>query len=227
MIRFDSPLPTLLIKTEIYYTYMKIKIIALFSAMLLSNAYAATTISYNIDTVLVGTVAPSNATPWGKVTINEVGSNMVMISVDSHLYNGAFYSGLGLNLVDNFTFTPLTFELCPTVGDFTSPRVYVGNNVKTGGAGIGYDIWFDFSTTNRNGGIERFNMKDTLTYYVTGININAFNVKSNPVIFHTQNLTGGASSWTGTCPTTSIPEPSTIMLGCIGMFFLLTNRRHA
>lgn len=203
---------------------MKTNILALMSALLLSNAYGATTIKYDIDTVLIGTVAPSNATPWGQITINEAGVNSVLISVDSHLYNGAFYSALGLNLVDSFAFTPLNFQLYPTVGDFTAPTVFVGNNVKSGGGGIGYDIWFDFSTSNRDGGIERFNMDDTFTYYVTGINISAFNTQNNPVVLHTQNLAGGVSSWTGSG---AIPEPSAALLGCFGMFFLLTTRRRA
>jgi hypothetical protein len=203
---------------------MKTKMIALMSALLLSSSYAATSINYDIDTVLIGTVAPSNATPWGQITITESGSNSVLISVDSHLYNGAYYSSLGLNLADTFTFTPSTFQLYPTVGDFKAPTVSYGNNIGSGGAGIGYDIWFEFSTANRDGGAERFNMDDTFTYYVTGVNIHDFENVNNPVILHTQNLTGGVSSWTGTA---AVPEPSAMLLGGIGMFFLLTKRRRA
>ncbi len=201
---------------------MKNKMIALVSALMLSNSYATTSISYNIDSVLIGTVAPSNATTWGQITINETGDNSVSITVGSNLNNDNYYSSLGLNLVDDFDFKPLTFQLYQTIGDFNAPTISVGNNIKSGGGGIGYDVWFDFSTSNRAGGIERFNKDDTFTYYVTGVNIKEFNAKSNPVVLHAQNLTGGASSWVG-C--SQVPEPSAMLLGSIGILFLLRRKR--
>jgi hypothetical protein len=203
---------------------MKIKTIALLGALMLSNAFAVTTLTYNIDTVLVGTVQPYQATPWGLITINELDDDSVLLSIDSHLYHGAYYSSIGLNLVDSFAFAPVTFTAYPVTGGFTLPTISVGNDVKSGGAGVGYDIWFDFATSNANGGIQRFNMDDFYTYRVDGVGINDFNTTNNPVIFHAQNLNGGASSWVGT---SQVPEPSAMILGAVGMFFLLTKRRRA
>lgn len=204
---------------------MKMKLIALMSVLMLPIAYSAQTITYNLNDVSVGTIFPVSNSPWGNVTITEVSPNSVTLNFGADLTKGEFYSSLGLNLKDDFVYSPtITLTSISTSGNFNLPKISIGNNVKSGGAGVKYDIWFDFDTSNSQGGVKRFDESDSVTYRINGIGIEAFKVESNKVIAHAQNLTGGASSWIGTC---NIPEPSAIMLGGFGLLFLLTNRRRA
>lgn len=203
---------------------MKTKLIAAISLITIANAYSEQTISYGLNKVSIGTTYPIGSS-WGAIDIAEVGSSSVLMTISANLTNEEFYSSVGLNLVNDFVFGPIVFTPYQTLttGDFELPRIYAGNNVKTGGGNIGYDLWFEFETANSGGGIKRFNNTDSFTYRIDGIGIDAFKVNSNAVIAHAQNLDKNNSSWIGG---NSIPEPSSLLLGCIGMVLLLKKKRY-
>lgn len=192
------------------------------SALMLSNAFSAQTITYNLNNVSIGTIAPLGES-WATVTLNEIDEDTITINISCSLTNGEFFSAIGFNLIEDFNYEPLTVSTYTSNGNFDEPEIFIGNDVKSGGAGIGYDIWFDFATSNSQGGIKRFNETDSFSYTIHGVNIEDF-YSENEVVGHTQNLTDGASAWV----TTSVPEPASMLLGSIGLCILLTNRkRHA
>lgn len=200
---------------------MKTKIVALFALpLLMSSAFAAQTLTYNVDTVISGTTLPVGSTPWLTVSLTEIDSDSVLLNVVSNLQNAEFFSGIGINLTDSITYSNRSFDTYNQTGNFSTPTVLIGPNVKNGGAGIKYDVWFDLPTQNNEG--QRFGADDQFSYTLNGFSLSDFDSNRNSVGAHIQSLSDGKSIWVGT---NNVPEPTSMLLGSLALLTLFRRRR--
>lgn len=191
--------------------------------LLVSSAFSAQTLTYNVNTVISGTTLPSGPAPWLTVTLTEIDTDSVLMNVTSNLRNNEYFSGIGLSLSDSISYSNRSFDSYTSTGGFTTPTVSIGSNIANGGVGEKYDIWFGFETSNSNSGINRFNSDDTFSYTLNGFTINDFNSNNVPIVGHIQSISvvdGTTSAWVS-----SVPEPSSILLGGLAMLTLFRRRR--
>lgn len=201
---------------------MKAKVVALFALpLLMSSAFAAQTLTYNVNTINSG-VTPSGPAPWAIVTLTGIDDDSLLITVASNIQNNEFISGIGFNLTDGFSYSTNSFNTYNSVGGFASPTITAGADSFNGGAGIKYDVWFSMETNNTQQGINRFDTNDQFSFVFEGSNLNNFISSQDSVGAHIQGLTNGNSVWVGT---TNIPEPASILLGGLGLVTLLRRRR--
>jgi hypothetical protein len=206
---------------------MKLKLLPLaITAALLTTVHGAT-ISYSLDTIMIGTQAPAPPPPYATMTVEDTGVNSITLTVTSSLAGpGEFWTKLGFNLKDDHVFDgSATVGSFSTSGVFTLPTVLYGENVGSGGGGLNYDIWFSFATAPPG---DRFDGNDSFSIVVNGVSTSDF--LSSPVdrqvIMHGQGLVDGQSAWVGTSVGAGqVPEPSAALLGGLGLFALLRRNR--
>ncbi len=188
----------------------------------LFTAQAASVI-YELNTVVVSDVQPNSVSPWATVTIDPIDSNSVKFTIESQTIGYEFVSAIGLNLSDSYVFNTVPlFDNFTSTGSFVAPTVSFGDNIKSGGAGTKYDVWFEFAP-NASG---RFTSGDSVSYTINGISIDSFQAGANPIVAHIQGINQDQSSWVGSSVNaTTVPEPSTMLIGALGGFFLLTRRK--
>lgn len=196
-------------------------------AAMLSIASAAHTIVYDIDTVLIGTTPPGGPAPWANVTIATVDPDSVLLTVESNLSDPAeFWSAIGFNLRDDYVFDGgASVGNVVTIGGFDIPTVLYGENIKSGGGGIDYDLWFDFQTGPLSA---RFDGSDSFSIQINGVTTEDFlsSPVNHQVVFHGQGLDNEASSWVASAAGGGqVPEPSAALIGGLGILLLLKRNR--
>lgn len=143
------------------------------------------------------------------------------MNISADLEKSEFISDLSINLNPELDPHDLTFTLYDSRGDFEVPTISYGKK---------FDIGFSFETRGNDGGKNRFNETDSLTYIITskGVNANSFTFLDDSnkyyVLSHVQNIGSDATScWITTSP--RIPETSSAIIGGIGIIILLARRR--
>lgn len=221
-------------------TTMKLKhtLLPLLGLMLFATANAATTLTYNFDTILSG-ATPNGSPSWGSAIVKEIDTNSVSITVGSRLIPDQFFSEINLNLKTGVSITGVSVSnIYSQVGSFTAPTttLFASSN-NAGPAHIGSSIKFAFATNNTTPDSTRFNGVDEFTYTVTGLNINNFevtagvppNFEQTSFVGHIQNVNGQleTSTWVGGLgvPSNQVPEPTSALLGSIGVLALLRRNR--
>ena len=123
----------------------------------------------------------------------------------------------------------MIFTPSDLIGNFATPQFSSGNDTFNGGGGNSYDLNIQFTTSNSGGGINRFNLNDSITFNVN-LPITAFTNNTNQLasIVHIQGIGEGGTQSTWLIPNTpQIPETSSLLLGSIGMVLLLNRKRYA
>src|SRR5262245_3418834 len=205
-----------------------------------SSVARATVIQANIDQVFSGTATPIGSQPWLTATFDDMfpgalaGQVQVTLSITG-LVAPQKVDGWYINVDDGVSQgtsgtaidpTTLTFSAPTKVGAFDDPTINLGTNAyKADGDGL-YDIRFDFSTSNGH----EFGAGDSVSYVITGpsfMNADSFTFLSKPAggvgpyyeAAHILSIgQGGNSVWASPTqrPGNPVPEPSAIVLGCIG-----------
>jgi hypothetical protein len=207
---------------------MKSKLLPLaITAALMLPTFGAHTIIYNIDTIMIGDQAPAPPPPYATMVVETVDADTVLLTVTSSLSgSGEFWSGLGFNLVDGYVFDgSASIGAINVSGTFGAPTALYGENIKSGGGGIDYDIWFEFDIAPP---VDRFDGFDSFSVVINGVTTHDFLASpvDRQVIMHAQGLVAGQSSWVGTSVGASqVPEPSAALLGAFGALALFRRNR--
>jgi hypothetical protein len=190
----------------------------------LAAGQASASIVFPLDFEFSGGTSPEGTAPWLTATIEDLGLNMVRLTMSADsLTDSEFISTWRFNLDPSLTgslsFTPIDISAVSFVDALYSPDTY-----KV--AGNRFDIDFQFARANKN----RFNAGETVIYDITysgdgTFDALAFNFGSSPdgtyqSAAHVQGIGSGSfSGWIGN--TTVIPEPTTTALlsfGGLGVF---------
>jgi hypothetical protein len=127
-------------------------------------SYNANAISFTLNDEFSGGAQPTGSV---RLDITDSATNTVKLEITSLLVGTEFMSDLYLNLDPDLNASLLTFGVPTKIGSFNAPSISkVPINADGGGT---FDIKFTFSTSGMNGGSQRFNNGDTLTYLVSGI----------------------------------------------------------
>jgi hypothetical protein len=204
-----------------------IKNITLSLLLLVSGVTAAQTLTYSFGDPITTSLVPYGTDPWFTIQLEQM-ENYTKITMNSHLSIGEFIDQVGFNLNTNVDYQSLIFTPINSIGEFTVPQISNGNDTFNVGGGNKYDVNIQFATINASGGMRRFNLDDTFTFSAN-IPITSFtnNTDQLPSIVHIQGIgpNSDQSAWLSpTIPT--IPEPSSILLGSIGMVLLLNRKRY-
>ncbi len=208
-------------------------------AMLFPSIASATsqTLTIGSDIEFSGGQAPvSPLHPWIQMTITDNGPNSVVFQLTApHLTGSENISEFDFNLDPALSMDlgSLVFSSIVKSGSFDTPTIHQGVNAFKADGDGDYDIQFSFTT---GGNVSKtFTNGDVLQYAITGNSISAesFDFLSNPdgghgpfvTAAHIQNTTGagsGGSGWVadttgGTIVITNVPEPSSILLGALGL----------
>lgn len=206
-----------------------IKNITLALVLLSSGLTAAQTLTYSFGDPITSSVVPYGSEPWFIIQLSQM-DNYTKVTMNSHLSNGEFIDQVGFNLNTSVDYGSLIFTSSDMIGNFTTPQFSSGNDAFNVGGGNSCDLNIQFTTSNSGGGINRFNLNDSFTFNVN-LPITAFtdNTDQLPSIVHVQGIIGdGITQSTWLIPNTpQIPEPSSLLLGSIGMVLLLNRKRYA
>ena len=202
------------------------------------------TIVYSVDNILTE-YTPESTAPWISVTMVDITNratdpsatmDYVGITIESSLDQPQEYVSV-INIALDEKFADLETGLGSVdVGGFQAPTATVGNNMFQGGVagtvGSTFDLQLEFSKSGSNGGAERFNWSDVYTIVVgfDGADIMTAEtlgliITGDPdpfTVAHIQGIGDGGelSAWT-----TSIPEPSTILLSALSTLGLIARRK--
>lgn len=189
------------------------------------------TLIYNLNSVQTG-ATPSGIAPWAVLTFTDVDEDTVLLSVLSNLQSSTeFTSEVNFNVDPSLNLSNLTVATANGgSGTFLYNAAISPNGIGGGGAGSFYDVGINFSTSNSNSGIERFNGSDHALIYLNysgpgTFNANSFNFGDSKngefATAHVQGINTELSSWT-----TQVPEPSAAILGGLGALALLRRKRY-
>lgn len=213
-------------------TKLLIAIIALALASCCESAKGATVL-FNLNSIQSG-ATPSGVAPWGTIAFVDDGTNTVLTVIKSNLQSSnEFITEVNFNVDPTLSLSNLTATPIGGSGSFSYDGLPILslNNVQ-GGTGALYDVGVNFDSTNKDGGIHRFDGQDEswilLTYTGTGtFNANSFNfAEPNKGEFSTAHVQGIGESANQSAWITQVPEPSTTLLGGLGAFALLRRKRH-
>ena len=172
--------------------------------------------------------------PWLKVTTTDTGSNQVSLELEATALTGDEHVALWyLNLDPSLDLTQVSFTVALTSGDFLLPSIEKSTNAYRADADGLYDIRMTFSTSNHEGGIERFTDGDKLTYTVSYTGSGTLDSSSFEFLSladgettygpffsaaHVESTGAGGldSAWIS-----AIPEPSVAMCSLLGTGILL------
>ncbi len=177
-------------------------------------------------------------------------ADYVRITLTSNLVADEFFSKVYLEIHPKFASASLALPGLNTgVGLFEDPTITVGANEFNVGGGFGALIprggWnpaeahveLNFTTSNQGGlpggpqGIRRFNNTDSYSFTIgydgpesmVAENLQLLYAQDDPEYYaaaHIQGIVNGQSSWG-----TSVPEPSTALLGAFGLLGLVGRRK--
>jgi hypothetical protein len=180
-------------------------------------------LALNLDQVYTGEFSPGGTAPWLKIIVTDTGTDEVSLKFEA----GGLTSDMFLTSVYmNYTGSPsvLTFGNDPTiVGAMDEPSIGQGSDAfKAPGDGK-FDLVFDFETSNAGGGTKRFGAGESITYVVTGEDLDPsdFNALSAPdggagpfiAVAHLQGVEGTIGS--SHIYATVVPEPTTMIAGAL------------
>jgi hypothetical protein len=198
-----------------------LKNITLALVLLASGVSAAQTLTYSFGVPITSSIVPYGTGPWLTIHLIEV-DNYTKILMQSNLANGEFISSIEFNLNTGVDYNTLIFSNTNPIGSFTTPQFDIGDDEFNAGGGNSFDMLVEFQTSSSNGGTKRFNLNDSFEFTVNAP-ITTFTNLSNqlPVIAHIQGI-GSKSQSTWMVP--SVPEPSSVLIGFIGIITLLNRR---
>lgn len=202
-----------------------IKNITLSLFLLASGVTAAQTLTYNFGDPITNNIVPSETGPWLVIQLSQM-ENYTKITMNSYLSNGEFIDQVGFNLNTSVDYESLVFTPSDLNGSFTIPQINSGSDAFNVGGGNSVDLNIQFDVNNSGNGINRFDLNDTFTFNVnTPITSFINNTNQLPSIAHIQGI--GPNSDKSTWLTPNIPEPSSLLLGSIGIILLLNRKRYA
>jgi hypothetical protein len=189
----------------------------------------AATIQININVLLEGAAVSGDSTV-ATLLFEDVAPNQVRLTVTSSL-NAAneFISDIAFNVASGFTPSAITASFVggSQVGSFVLPTLESGaqNGQNPPGPGSGLDHWYQFKTSNKDDGAERFNLTDSFQYLFSATGLDAFdfafpNSDGHYAYSHVQGMTAGSGSYAATGTTTdipSVPEPTSLILLATGL----------
>ncbi len=198
------------------------------------NAANAATVLHLLDETISTGATPSGSAPWltvsvaDTVVLTDIGipTSAVTITLKSNLQSPTeFFDKVGF--VWSNDINPAFIKITNIGGDvsrydFFSQR---SNSINTG-VGTSVGILVDFVNSNAQGGAHRFNGTDTFEFTVSDASgwtqYNATTIFDDVgVIAHVNGVGGDNSAWVSS----SIPEPSTALLGLISLAGLARRKR--
>jgi len=203
----------------------------------ISQLTLANTIVYNLDYEFSGGSAPAGTAPWVVVTISDIGSGSVKLTLSNQgLIDNEFTSEVNLNVARDYI-GKLAFQQDndSQLGSFALPTIGQSEDrYKPDGDGR-FDIQFAFETAKD----KRFGAGESVTYIVTstdpGLDATDFNLTSTPgggagtyhAAAHIQGIgeDSSLSGWIGDSRSPGVvPDGgnTTTLLGCamLGLGFL-------
>lgn len=188
----------------------------------------ANAIEFSTSLEFSGGMSPAGPAPWMTATIDDFGSqgSVKLTLANSNLVGDEFVSEWSFNLDPSLDPKQLKFKDLVTTGSLTSPTIEIAQNgLKADGNGK-YSFRFDFSTDGK--AESRFGAGESLsitTYGISTLTANSFNFLSKPTgghgpfvtAAHVQGICGSNGTGSGWV---TVPEPSSLVLGVLGLLGL-------
>jgi hypothetical protein len=198
----------------------------------LGSPAARADVVLNLDTAINGT-PPSDPTPWLTATFHTVSTGTVQLTIANNLAPNEFTDAVVFNVAPSINPANLGFALssgvaASSVSHASDDAYNGGSNMK---AGL-FDIFFAYPVSPTK---DRFSGGTNSVYTITdaadGITENSFNATSssdgkNPggytaaahVMGIIQAAGGTTSGSVGALQPNAVPEPSSLVLGGLGLF---------
>lgn len=176
---------------------------------------------FNFDHLVTGDTP--NGYSWATLTVSDNGPDNVLVRLDHNATStsGQFITQLWFNLDP---FTPVAQQSkTPSnkFGTFTASQDGVGT------AGIDFDLFQTFQTSNAGGGVNRLKPGEFVTFELVGSGLTASDFLSTSSgngeflgMIHLQGIDGG-----GSAKISSVPEPATLGALGVGLAALLRRRK--
>ena len=205
--------------------------LAALAVLLLNGLAHATVLSFSTSIEFSGGNEPVGSGPWLSAVFDDgdtPGSvSLTLTALD--LAPTEFISKWYFNLDPALAPEDLDFSSPTKIGLFSDPEVEAeADDFNVAGSGR-HDIVFEFSTSNKGGGVRRFGSGESATFLITGIPTLmawSFNFDSTgggngafPTAAHVQGIPGGGSGWV------SVPEPATLSVLALGGLAVVRRRK--
>jgi hypothetical protein len=193
---------------------------------------ASADVTFDLNMVVTGDT-PVGDDPWARVTIEDIGANMVRITgynlTDEE--DGQFITDFFLN-IDPFVNDLVASNFVNGAKFNPDDTAYFGED-SFGTAGYNFDLRFSFDTTNSGGGEFRLNPGQSAGFDLTGTGLSsasflAFAGKTGEQEFnlyalaHVQGIPGDGE---GSSKIGAVPEPATMSVLALGAAALLRRRK--
>lgn len=220
---------------------------ALCCLVLLSIGSNAEAVSFGLDFEYSGAFDPQGEKPWLTATFDDVLTNEVQLKMDAtKLVGSEFVSGWYFNLDDSINPLNLsfTYDGNASEGGPEADSISTSQNGLSAGPASGFDLAFNFKTSNSNGGASRFGAGETVVYSIIFndpdpndtiiLNAQSFDFKNAGGNFlsaaHVQGIgpSGENSGWIAATSTTDIPEAASLLslgLGILGIGLVARKKR--
>jgi hypothetical protein len=204
--------------------------------LMLAMSSAADTITFELNFEYSGASEPAGPLPWLTATFKDLGTNSVELTMAAtNLVGSEFVSGWYFNVDPKFNATFLVNEDDYDSG-IKAESITGSNNGLKAGPASGFDLVFDFPTSNGKGGDLRFGAGDESVYVIEAKDLTAasFDFTNEGGNFlsaaHVQGIgpKGEDSGWIAARRTTDIPEAASLIslgLGILGIGLVARKKR--